>query len=157
MVATILGLLVLVFVTPSLLGRPPILASIPLLIVGAAQNETTLVVQVGGAVQAYMYVEIRLGIRGLDNTSYNLSAHEQDTYGLSVRVPVNRTSNFVVTAFLLDLQGHYFQGNVTALVTRDAQDRMLLHFTFPDDPSALEELALPPEDFRWQVPRRGSL
>lgn len=155
MVFTILGLLALILVTPSLLGRPPELSSLPLFVIGMSQDKSAFVLDVGGAIQAYMYANITLGVRGLD-TTYNVTAWENDTYSVHVRV-ANDTAPFHVHTWLVDRQGNYFEYNVTVRLRRDDEGRTVMIFGFPDEVDGIEQIRVPPDDFRVGVPRRGAL
>lgn len=155
MVITILALLFLIFITPSLLGRPPELASLPLLIIGLTQDESTFVVDVGGAVGAYMYANVTLEVLGIDNASYQARVMNASAYHLHVRVPRNATP-FAVHTLLVDRQDNYFEYNITASLATEAT-RLVMIFTFPDETDNRVERRTPPDDLRWAVPWRGSL
>ena len=89
MVLSILALVGLIFATPDLLGRPsPGLESLPLLIIGMSRNESSFIVNVGAAVQAYRYDMIRLSFN--ESASFvNGTYAENDTYGFHRWVPAN--------------------------------------------------------------------
>lgn len=156
MVLSVLALAALIFVTPDLLGRPsPELASLPLLIIGLSKNESTLIVNVGAAVQAYRYELIRVGINGTD-PGVNATYEENDTYEWHTRVPADVM--FTVHTYLVDQEDNYFEYNVTARLETDAANRTVMIFTFPYERDMTPEIRrYPPEDFRWLIPRRGTL
>ncbi|MGQ0798063.1 MAG: hypothetical protein ACT4OI_09430 [Methanobacteriota archaeon] len=157
-VTAILVLLAMILITPTLIGRPPELGSLPLLIVGLTQDRSTFVVHVGGAVGSYMYANVTLAVRGIGNaSSYEAQAMENDTYDANLRVPVNVTASFAIHTYLVDRQENYFEYNVTVDLGRDAQDRLVLIFTLADEKEPRVERRTPPEDFRWPVPLRGAL
>ena len=156
MVLSILGLMVLILVTPSLLGRPASeLSSVPLLVIGMAPNET-FIVQLGWAIQAYQYPSIRLSINA-SNPSSNGTYTEQYAYGLSRWVPGNVT--FLVHVYFVDQQRNYFEYNVTAHRDKDASNRTVMVFTFPDEKGNRAPEVRDPskEDFRQTIPRRGKI
>ncbi len=156
MVLTILGLLGLVLVTPSLMGRPPELASLPLLIVGVTEDVSTFILDVSAAVQAYMYANMTLEVEGLDNVTYVAVVNEADTYDVHLRIPTAVTSHFHVHAVLFDRQDNYFEYNLTVRLG-DLEDRGIpMIFSFPDEQDAPEVVRFPPDDFRWLIPRRGT-
>ncbi len=159
MVLSILALVGLIVVTPSLLGRPsPELASLPLLIIGMSRNnESYFLVNLQAAVQAYRYDEIRITINSSDAPSVNRSMVEPDTYSYHTWVPSNVT--FTVDAYLIDQQGNYFEYNVTARMSKELDNRTVMIFTFPYEKDNLmtEFRRYPPDDFRWVIPRRGTL
>lgn len=162
MVLSILALVVLILITPSLLGRPsPELASLPLLIIGMSRDNSTFIVEVGAAVQAYRYDAIRLAIVASQpwNSSrvwLNQTVLRNDTYGYGTSVPSNAT--FTIGAYFVDHQGNYFEYNVTARTRRDPDSRLAMVFTFPEPDNATTEITrYPPDDFRWVIPRRGTL
>jgi hypothetical protein len=157
MVASVLILGVLIFVTPILLGRPtPQLESVPLLIVGMSENQSSLIVYATGGLQAYQYKLIQLSFNE-STPSVNGTFREADTYGLHRWVPA--TANFTVDAYFRDRLGNYFQYNVTVHRETDANGRMFLRFTFPYEKDNLTTVInrYPPDDFRWYIPRRGTV
>lgn len=161
MVLTILVLLALILITPSLLGRSPELVSLPILVIGLSRDNATLAVNVGGAVGWYMYENATLHVRALNpGSTYNVTTTENETYEIHQKVPVNVTSSFFrVHTLVFDPQGNYFETNVTARVYRNDEGRIVMAFTFPDpvDTNLSETLRFPPEDFRWVIPLRGRL
>lgn len=161
MVLSIFALVGLILVTPTLLGRPsPELASLPLLVIGMSRNESSFIVSVGAAVQAYRYDEIRLTIYG-EAPGVNQTVWENETYGLHARVPtqVPSNGNFTVDAYIVDQLGNYFEYNVTAHADKDADGRTVMVFTFPYEKDSLMTVIwrYPPDDFRWVIPQRGTL
>ena len=163
MVLSIAALATLIFVTPSLIGRPPAeLASLPLLIIGMPKNESYFIIYLSAAVQAYRYEEARISVTG-NEPSANVTVIENETYGLHVLVPTRVPSNgsFSIHAYLVDQtpQKHYFEYNLTVRAQQDA-GRTVMVFTFPDEKNnpGMEMRRYPPtEDLRWLVPQRGSL
>ncbi|TLZ87398.1 MAG: hypothetical protein E6K02_03465 [Methanobacteriota archaeon] len=161
MVLSILVLATLIFVTPSLIGRPPAeLASLPLLIVGMPRNESYFLIYLSAAVQAYRYEEVRIFVTG-SNPSSNATVAENETYGLHMLVPTQVPSNASVTihTYLVDQAKNYFEYNVTVRAELDS-GRTVMVFTFPDekDNPTLEMKRYPPgEDLRWVIPQRGAL
>ena len=161
MVLSILVLATLIFVTPTLIGRPPAeLASLPLLIVGMPRNESYFIIYLSAAVQAYRYEEVRMSVTG-SNPSANATVAENETYGLHTLVPTQVPSNGSVTihTYLVDQAKNYFEYNVTVRADLDS-GRTVMVFTFPDekDNPNLEMRRYPPgEDLRWVIPQRGSL
>lgn len=161
MVVSILALATLIFVTPTLIGRPSAeLASLPLLIIGMPKNESYFLVYLSAAVQAYRYEEIRISVNATNPTA-NRTLVENETYGLHLWVPTQVPSNgsFTVHTYLVDQAKNYFEYNVTVRAARDA-GRTVMVFTFPDekDNPTLEITRFPPgEDFRWVIPQRGAL
>lgn len=155
MVVSILALVVLILVTPILLGRPPSeLASLPILIIGMSRNESAFIVQLGAAIQDYQYEIVRLSING-STPSINETYTEQDAYGLQRWVPGNAT--FSVSVYFVDREKNYFEYNVTAHREKDADNRTKMVFTFPDENSRSPDVRYPPDDFRQVIPRRGTL
>src|SRR5256885_15406656 len=87
MVVSILALATLIFVTPTLIGRPPAeLASLPLLIIGMPKNEAYFIVYLSAAVQADRDEEVRISVSGTDPPS-NDTRDGNETYGLHLLVP----------------------------------------------------------------------
>ena len=157
MVLSILVLVVLILITPSLLGRPSSeLGSVPLLIIGMSRNESAFIVQLGAAIQAYQYAFIRLTVNG-SNPAVNGTYNETDGYGLSRWVPGNVT--FSVNVYFVDRQKNYYEYNVTGYAEKDVDNRTVMVFTFPyeKDNSNAEVRRYPPDDFRQSIPRRGTL
>ena len=160
MVVSILVLVVLIFITPVLLGRAPSeLASLPLLIIGMSRNESAFIVNLGAAINAYQYDLVRLTINGSDSSAdWNFTENyaENDTYGFHRWVPRNVT--FSVNVYFVDHQRNYFEYNVTARAMKDLDNRTAMVFTFPNEDDGRSEVRqYPPTDFRLVIPRRGSL
>ena len=161
MFATIIVLLALILITPSLLGHPSELASIPALIVAMTEDHTALIVDASGAVQPYLYrnVTLNVSVEGANRTNASGGVYERnDTYSGQVFVPVNETPLWI-HAKLVDQQDNYFEYNVTVFSFNDTrnQDKLTLAFNFPDDPGTATRYVVPPADFRWPVPRRGMM
>lgn len=163
MVLSILALVVLILVTPSLLGRPSSeLASIPLLIIGMSRNESMFIVNLGAAVQAYQYDVVRMTLNG-STPAVNRTYEENDTFGFHVWVPGNAT--FSVHVYLIDhvdradQERNYFEYNVTVHREKDSNNKTVMVFTFPfeKDNQGTEIRRNPPDYFRQVIPRRGSL
>lgn len=157
MVLTILVLLALVLVTPTLIGRPQELASVPLLVVGMTEDEAFLVFDVGAGVQAYMYRNITLEIRAEPPSPGDVSEAAVDAYHVTARVPVNASVTYAARTYLVDRQDNYFEYNVTVRAFVDDDERMVIAFGLVDEDNPSTILAYPPADFRWVVPPRGSL
>lgn len=159
MVVSILLLVVLILVTPFLLGRPPSeLTSLPAVIIGMSSDEAWFVVNLGAAVNAYQYDHIRLTINGSDSPLDGRHA-ENESYTLQRWVPRNGTEAFSVNVYFVDQQKNYFEYNVTASAFKDSDNRTVLFIRFPyerDNANAVVR-QFPPDDFRLVVPRRGRL
>jgi hypothetical protein len=155
MVVTILGLLALILVTPSLLGRQADLGSPPILVIGLTRDEGTFVLDLSGAIQPYLYANITLEVKGLVNTSFALNATESETYNVHARIPASE-GPFLVRAYLEDQQDHYFEYNVTLRLGLDDDGRTAMFYTFPDEPPSDELRRIPPDDIRVAIPARGS-
>lgn len=156
-VASILVLVVLIVITPVLLGRPPSeLASVPLLIIGMSEDKSDFIVNLGAAVNAYQYDLIRLTIFNSSDPSVNGTFSETEAYSLYRWVPGNVT--FSVNAYFVDRRGNYFEYNVTTRAA-DEDNRTVMVITFPDerDNVGTEIRQVPPDDYRKAIPRRGSL
>jgi len=158
MVISILVLVVLILITPSLLGRSPSeLASVPLLIVGMSENKTWFIVNIGAAFQTYRYDLVRMTINGT-GPSVNWSHSEAEVYSFHRWVPGN--ASFSVHVYLVDQGRNYFEFNVTARSERDSNNQVVMVITFPleKDYRGMEIRKYPPaEDFRQGIPRRGSV
>ncbi len=161
MFGTVIVLVSLILITPSLLGRPSELASIPVLIVAMTHDRSAIIVDVTAAVQAYLYDNVTLEVKhtaanGTNTTLRRYAGNE--TYNAQVEVPSNTTPLWI-HARLVDLQGNYFEYNLTVRTFYDANNayKLTMAFTFPDDPAEATRYAVPPADFRWPIPRRGML
>ena len=167
MFSTIVALVALILVTPSFLGHPTTLASLPVLIVAMAPHTDILIVDVTGGLQPYLYANVSLEATpmGLANsTSYREAAGGNWTYGATLYIPPNGTTHlpmngtkFLVHTRLVDRDGNLFEYNLTVRTYRNTNGDPVMVFTFPDDPGAAEMQRTPPSDFRWVVPRRGSV
>jgi len=163
MVLSILALMVLILITPSLLGRTSTeLASVPLLTIGMARNESAFIVNLGAVVQAYQYDLVRMTFNGSD-PSVNQTYEEHDTFGFHVWVPEN--VSFSVHVYLVDHVGradqrrNYFEYNVSARRETDSQDRTVMVFTFPFEKDKKDTVVriTRPENFTQVIPPRGTL
>src|SRR5438094_9255234 len=89
MVLSILALVVLILVTPSLLGRTSTeLASVPLLTIGMSRNESAFIVNLGAAVQAYQYDLVSMTLN-VSDPSVKRTVEEHVTYGFQSLIAVN--------------------------------------------------------------------
>jgi hypothetical protein len=159
MFATVLALTALILVTPNLIGHPSELASLPILIVALTRDQATVIVDVTGAVQAYLYDNITLDVRSLPPPANNTtigSYARNDTYSGQVYVPANATPLYI-HARLVDHSGNFFEENVTMNLTTDSNSNLIMVFRFPTNAGDTEITRTPPDDFRWPVPRRGMI
>ncbi len=161
MFGTIIVLIALILITPDLLGHPSELTSIPVLIVAMTPNQSTFIVDVTGAVQAYLYRNVTLNVTRINanGSSTGLGSYARnDSYNAALYIPANETPLWV-HARLVDQQDNYFEYNVT-VSTKNATgsgNPPTMVFKFPDDPGTGTREVVPPADFRWPVPRRGML
>src|SRR5256885_16474069 len=94
MVLSILALMALILITPSLLGRTSTeLASVPLLTIGMSRNESAFIVNLGAVVQAYQYDIVRMTLNGSD-PSVKRTYEEPGTFGFPCWGPENVTFFF---------------------------------------------------------------
>lgn len=161
MFGTIIVLVAMILVTPSFLPHPSALTSLPVLIVAMTSNQKSVVVDVTGALEAYLYDNITMNVTQIGSANATEPAYNvglNDTYNLEVYIPANLTS-WRIHVWLTDRQGNYFEYNLTLRVFLNPAigDRITMSFTFPDDPGTAEQFVTPPSDFRWYVPRRGVL
>ena len=180
MVLSILALMVLILITPSLLGRTSTeLASVPLLIIGMSRNESAFIVMravrvsprvaaafivnLGAVVQAYQYDLVRMTLNGSD-PSVNRTPHEEhDSFGFHVWVAGN--VSFSVHVYLVDhvdrvdQRRNYFEYNVTVHRETDSQSRTVMVFTFPFEKDRKDTVVriTRPEDFKQVIPPRGTI
>ncbi len=166
MFGTIMVLVAMVLITPSLLGHPSELSSLPGLIVAMTHDKQSVIVDVTSFSQPYLYDNITVGV-GYENatnaTVPYVSVTQNETYSESLTVPTNVSGvyNLYVNPLhvhtkLVDRQGNYFELNVTMRLSLDPGGKTLMVFRFPDDKgSTAVRQTTPPDDFRWPVPRRG--
>jgi len=165
MVLSILALVVLILVTPSLLGRTSTeLASVPLLTIGMSRNESAFIVNLGAAVQAYQYDLVRMTLNGSD-PSVNRTVEENDTYGFHIWIAANVT--FSLHVYFVDhvgrtgLRRNYFEYNVSVGREMDSQNRTVMVFTFPyekDRQGAPIRITRPDGgDLHLVIPARGTV
>jgi hypothetical protein len=164
MVLSILALMVLILVTPSLLGRTSTeLASVPLLIIGMTRNESAFIVNLGAVVQAYQYDLVRMTFNSSD-LSVNRTPHEEhDSFGVHAWVAGN--VSFSVHVYLVDhvdrvdQRRNYFEYNVTVHRETDSQNRTVMVFTFPFEKDKKDTVVriTRPEDFKQVIPPRGTI
>lgn len=171
MFGTIIVLVALVLITPSLLGHPAELASWPILIVAMTHDKQTLLVDVTAFSQPYLYdnVTLDVGYETLANVTVpyeNVSLKEAFSASLYVPVLVNATNatydlyrnTLDVHARLVDRLGNYFELNVTVRLSIDSSSRSVMVFHFPDDVGSTATVTTtPPDDFRWSVPVKGAI
>lgn len=161
MFCTIIVMVVLILVTPNLLGHPAELTSVPVLIVAMTHDKSTFVVDVTGAVQAYLYENINLTVStmGPDRTNVTRGWYEaNDSFDAALYIPANATPLWIHTR-LVDQQGNYFEYNLTVSQFNDTTNanQLTLVFAFPDETNEPTRKVVPPADFRWAVPRRGMI
>jgi hypothetical protein len=159
MFLAIIVLVVLILVTPSLMGHPPSLAP-PIMIIAVTPDKSTLIVDVTAAVQAQLYDSITINLTRLNaaNVSVeNLSSSQTFTYGVEMRAHLNLTY-WRVHVWLEDEQTNYFEYNVTIRAYLDRNNnRLTLAFSFPDDNSSTVVTRVPPDDYRVTIPQRGTV
>ncbi len=161
MFGTIIVLVGLILYTPNLLGHPSELTSVPVLLVAMNHDKSSVVVDVTGAVQAYLYRSVLLTVSHVNTNGTNgttwTSAHN-DTYNAAIYVPANATPLWIHTK-LVDQQYNYFEYNVSMHTFNDSANayKLTMAFAFPDDPGTAVRNVVPPADFQWAVPRRGSM
>src|SRR5437763_17106955 len=83
MVLSILALMVLILITPSLLSRTSTeLASVPLLIIGMSRNESAFINNLGSVVQDYQHEIVRMTLNGSDPSVHPTPHEEHDSFGI---------------------------------------------------------------------------
>lgn len=167
MFGAIIVLIALILVTPSLMGHPPALASLPILVIGVtptALNPANLTVYVAASVQAYLYDRITVNVTTLtpaNATAAWTNESEAFTYGIDAKVPFNYNQYpyYRVHVWLRDQQDNYFEYNVSVRAYADKNNlyKLTLAFQFPDDSATTLVTRVPPDDLRVAVPRRGTL
>jgi hypothetical protein len=160
MFGAIIVLVVLILVTPSLMGHPTVLTP-PLLIVGITPDQGNLTVYVTASVQAYLYSDITVNLTRLDASNASVgwtNVSRSYTYGVEVKVPLNLTY-WRIHVWLLDKQDNYFEDNVSLRIFSDSRNsyQLTLFFSFPDDKSVATATRIWTDDFRVAIPRRGTL
>jgi hypothetical protein len=161
MVLSILALMVVILVTPTLLGRRSSeLASVPLLTIGMDRNESAFIVNLGAVVQAYQYDLVRMTLNG-SVPSVNRPYQENETFGFHIWVPSNVTFSLHVYLLdqLVDQRRNYFEYNVSVHLDKDSQNRTVMVFTFPfeKDKQGTVTRVTRPDDFHQVIPPRGTL
>lgn len=168
MFATIMILVALVLITPSFLGHPSELASLPILIVAMTHDKQSVIVDVTSFAQPYLYDNVTLGVGYENATNVTVpydNVMQSDAYSESLYVPANVSNlyNLYVNplhihARLVDRQGNYFEINVTVRLSLDSSGKTAMVFRFPDDKGSTTTVQrTPPDDFRWPVPRKGTM
>src|SRR2546427_12075970 len=125
MVLSILALVVLILVTPTLLGRRSSeLASVPLLSIGMDRNESAFIVNLAAVVQAHQYDLVRMTLNGSD-PAVNRTDQENETFGLHVWVPGDATLSLHVYLLdqLVEQSRTYFDYKVTVHLDQDSANR----------------------------------
>ncbi len=157
MFLTIIVLMALIVITPTLMGRPTGLSSFPVLIVAATWDQGDLVVGVTG-VQPYMYGNVTLNVtRAAANDTRTLAWRQNNnSFGEFVYIAVNDTP-LRIHVWLEDQLRNYFEGNVTVATSLNTQGKLVMSVGYPDDPNAGTTMTVAPNDFRWSVPLRGTV
>ncbi len=172
MFGAIIVLVALILATPSLMGHPPALASLPILVIGvtpaSANPAENLTVYVAASVQAYLYREIAVNVTRLNDTNATVAwtnLSQPYTYGMEAKAPLNLSrcaptvcEGYRIHVWLLDQQDNYFEYNVSGRVYYDQTTfKLTLAFQFPDDSPTTVVTRVPPDDLRVAIPRRGTL
>lgn len=160
MFGAIIVLVVLILITPSLMGHPPVLTP-PILIVGVTPDRTNLTFYVTASVQAVLYDDITVNLTRLNEANASVgwkNVSDTYTYGVEVKVPMNLTY-WRIHVWLKDEQHNYFEDNVSLRVYSDPKNNneLTLTFTFPDDPSSPVVTRVWTDGYRVPIPRRGTL
>ncbi len=117
MVAVIPALIVLILITPNLMGRPPVLSAIPILIIG--MTESNVLIDVDGAVDHYRYRTIQIQLLGLDNMSFQENLTATESYGLDFAFSRNVTAVFDISVLVANQEGNTFALNATVFTGED--------------------------------------
>lgn len=160
MFGAIIALVVLILVTPSLMGRPAVLTP-PILIVGVPPTQTNLTLYVSASVQATLYDVITLNLTRLNAANESVgwnNVTETYTYGIELKVPFNQTY-WRIHVWLEDEQHNYFEDNVTLRTYADPNNgyKLTFAFTFVDDKPPTVVTRVAPDDYRIPIPLRGTL
>lgn len=151
MVAVIPALIVLILVTPSLMGRPAVLSAIPILIVSL--TDASVVIDVHGAVDHHRYRTIIVIIEGQDNVSARYNASETETFDVDLSIPRSATTVFDLSVLVASREGNTFALNATVFTgTDEAGDFVSL----VDRETMGTTIAYAPADFRTLIPAGGS-
>jgi hypothetical protein len=167
MFSTVVVLALLILVTPGLQGHPAPLASLPVLIVAMTPDKSSLVIDVAAGVSPYLYRNVTLSVtpQGVGNASGSSTTTGGNwTYGASFRIRGNGTSGlpgngtqFLIHLRLVDRDGNLFEDNVTVKTSTVSNGGVEMLFSFPDGQSAGTITRTTPDDFRWAIPRRGTV
>lgn len=147
MVAVIPALVVLILITPNLVGRPSVLSAIPILIIGLTESD--VVIDVSGAVDHYRYRTIQLTVLGLDNMSFNETLVESEVYSLDLTVLRNATSVFDISVVVANQEGNTFALNATVFTGTDETGD---YVAVSRRDELRTDIAYAPADFRTLIP-----
>lgn len=163
MFGTIIVLMGLILITPTLMGHPSELTAIPALIVAMTPDRGTIIVDVTAAAQAYLYKNITLTASHMNATANYTNVTVGNVthayaYNAALDIPANATPLWIHTR-LVDEQDNFFELNLTVNRFDDPNNggKLTLVINFPDPPTTATRYSVPPADFRWPVPRRGMI
>lgn len=117
MVAVVLVLILLIIVTPNLMGREQDISSIPQLLIDRVANET--LIDVHSAFSHYMYSSIIVHVQGIDNISFERIVFEDNTYDLHFSISDSSSKSFILNVTLQDKKNRPFDYNATVMVMED--------------------------------------
>ena len=147
MVAVIPALIVLILITPNLIGRPAVLSAIPILIIG--MTESNVVIDVDGAVDHYRYRTIQLQLLGLDNMSFQENLTATESYGLDFVFSRNVTSVFDISVLVENQEGNTFALNATVFT---GEDEFGEYIAVSRRDEFRTDIVYVPADFRTLIP-----
>jgi len=147
MVAVIPALIVLILVTPGLMGRPSVLSAIPILIVGL--TDANVVIDVHGAVDHYRYRTIIVIIEGQDNVSARYNGSETETFDVDMSIPRSATAVFDLSVLVANREGTTFALNATVFTGTDEVGDFV---SLTDRDTMRTTIAYAPADFRTLIP-----
>jgi len=151
MVAVVLVLILLIIVTPNLMGREQDISSIPQLLIDRRGGNETFI-DVHSAFSHYMYSSITVHVQGTDNISFERIMFENNTYDLHFSISDSFSKSFILNVTLEDKKNRPFDYNATVMVKEDEKGLFLsIHQEDSSVPKIVREENLP---FKDTIPMR---
>lgn len=152
MAATVLGIVALIAITPSLRERPrPTIQSAPLVLLDLRPAD--LIASVRGAFDQVRYARITVLVSSLTNLSYGVADTRYDTYGTEVRVPRSAGTAFDVNVTVYDIMGNGFRWRGAVRYDSDGGGEFMAVTNIGDLRSSK---VYPPVTFRTLIPELES-
>lgn len=118
MAATVLLLLLLVLITPRLIGYREDISTLPRLIINYGEDD--LIIFITSLSGTYLYEALFLNITTLDGDNLT-QKQDRNSHGLQERVELNQTTQFLLDAVAEDRRRVFFETRMEVTATKGSE------------------------------------